>query len=355
MAEVELKINGQFWGGWERVQITRSMEHISGTFNLMLADRGPDTETRRAFAPFSGCEVWVDGEVVITGYVDDPEIEYDESQHGIMLSGRDATGDLVDCSAVGQPGEWSNVGLSTIITDLCRPFGIPVAAALDTGAVFLKFKIEEGDTVFETIDRACRQRRVLANSDGLGGVVLTRAGSKRAGTALIYGQNIKRGSGKFSSKDRFSHYTLKGQQPSMGDLNDAESSAAVTAQATDPGVPRYRPLVIIADHAGNAAAGQQRVNWEASVRAARSRRVTYTVQGWRETQNGALWSPNTIVPVQDPLLGIAGDMLIVAVTFIKDIRGSRSALSLALPGSFDLSPAEVAKASGSKGELEWLI
>lgn len=351
---VELMIGSQIWGGWESVAVTRSMEHVSGTFDLALYDRGPDSDMRRDFVPGEGCQVRIDTEAVVTGYIDDFAVSYSDRDHSLQVNGRDRTGDLVDCSPLGDPGEWADAGLQDIAADLCRPFGIAVTAADDTGARFPKFKIQEGDTVFETIERACRQRRILPTTNGAGNLVLTRAGAARCQTVLRYGENILSGNGSFSMADRFGRYVIKGQQPSFGDTNDAEATTAVTAEASDGGVRRHRPLVIIADSAGNEAAAQERVNWEASVRAARARRITYAVAGHREYENGPLWVPNRLVRVEDPLMGFSGDLLIASVTYKISEQGSITDLSLVLPGSFDGPPTAVAKDSDT-GDLSWIL
>ena len=121
--------------------------------------------------------------MVITGYVDDVSPAYSATGHDVTVDGRDATsqGDLVDCSAIHQPGEWRVSGtLEAIVTILAKPFGIPVKAECDTGTAFRKFRIEEGETAFEAIERACRMRAVLAAGDGKGGLRIIRAGSGRA-------------------------------------------------------------------------------------------------------------------------------------------------------------------------------
>ena len=73
-----------------------------------------------------------------------------------LIRGRDRTGDLVDCSAATMPGEWQNELLDRIVQSLIDPFGISVTVDTDIGEPFRKFRIDEGETVFEAIDRACR-------------------------------------------------------------------------------------------------------------------------------------------------------------------------------------------------------
>ncbi|MBF0248041.1 MAG: hypothetical protein HQL36_08225 [Alphaproteobacteria bacterium] len=297
---------------------------------------GLGQQARKAILPGQKGIVAVDGEVFITGYVDDVSPAYSGTSHDVTVDGRDATGDLVDCSAIHQPGEWQGLKLEAIAAILAKPFGIPVKALCDTGTPFRKFRIEEGETAFEAIERACRMRAVLPVSDGRGGLQIIRAGSGRTMVSLKRGQNILEASARLSHRDRFSQYIVKGQQPSWADQIPADQLAQVRGDATDPGARRHRPLLIIAEQSVDGASSQDRATWEANVRAARARQVTVVVQGWRERPDGALWSPNRLVRLADDWLAIDQDMLITGVTFSKGDQGTRTELSLMPPGAFEL-------------------
>ena len=60
------------------------------------------------------------------------------------------TGDLVDCSAATEPGEWKDARLEEISAALCEPFdiGVSVGDGIDTGEPFARFRIEEAESVF---------------------------------------------------------------------------------------------------------------------------------------------------------------------------------------------------------------
>ena len=63
-------------------------------------------------------------------------------------------------------------GWDRIVQALVQPYGISVAVETDIGAPFRKFRIDEGETVFEAVERACRFRAVLPLSDGAGNLIL---------------------------------------------------------------------------------------------------------------------------------------------------------------------------------------
>jgi len=332
--DVSLAVDGVDYSGWQDVNVTFSIETIANSFDLKLTDRTNDFTT--SFFDGDACSVKLGGETVITGFIDNFEPSLSPDQHDIRATGRDATGDLVDCSAVHNPGEWRGRTALQIVTALCAPFGIAVTTQADIGRSFASFKLQEGETAFEAIDRLCKARALLPISDGRGGLVLMRSGSNapRIDAGLEEGLNIKRCSGFFSMLDRYSEIIVKGQQPQLDGMT-ADQASGPSARATDPTVKRYRPFIIIAEDENDGLTLEDRATWEASVRAGRSRRAEVTVAGWRN-RAGQLWRPNTIVPVHAPTIGVSQDMLITTAALHRGEDGSETTLSLAHPKSFDL-------------------
>ena len=329
MADLSLLVGARRYEGWTAGTVTRSLETISGTFSIRLSEKTPGTASPRAVRPGDRCQVALHGERVITGWVDTVRVSYGPTLHEIEIAGRDATGDLVDCSAASQPGEWHNETLQRIVEALVRPFGVVVRSRVNT-APFRSFRIEEGETVFEAIERACRMRGVLPLSDGAGGIVLGRPVRSRAGVRLEHGVNILSASAEVSGLNRYRDYTLLGQQRGDDDVF-GEAAAHVSAEARDPGVTRHRPLTIIAETPVSIAEAEERINWEASVRAARARRATIHVQGWREVparEGSPLWEPGRLAQVRDGWLGLDREMLISTVVQSIGEGGTTTALTL---------------------------
>lgn len=330
---VQLKANGAIFGGWKQVEIKTGIEQIAGTFQLQVSERWPGQNAPSPLLPGSPCEILLDGRTIITGYVDSTEAGYGEQSHNVTVSGRDKAGDLVDCAAIHKTGQWKSRRLDQIAMDLCAPFGIKVVVQADVGAPFPSFNIQEGERVFETLDRAARMRAVLLVSDGLGNLIITRAGRTRAGTDLVENVNIKAARGKFDWKERFGHYVVKGQYRGTDD-GAAADAAGPSGIADDTAVDRYRPIVVLAEDQGHIATLKQRAEWEKNVRLGRANRATVTVQGW--TNAGGLWRPNTIVHLHSPLLYADLDLLIASVTYRLDEGGTTADLELCRPEAFDL-------------------
>lgn len=333
MSKVELLVGGVYYGGWQTIDIQRGIEQIAGTFELQVTEYWPGSGTPQQISPGAACQVLIDGETVITGYVDTAVPSYDDSQHSVTVSGRDKTADLVDCAAIYKSGAWSNRKLEQIAADLCQPFGIEVKAEIDTGAAFIAYSIQEGETVFECLERATRMRAVLLVSDGLGRLVITRAGSDKAAASLEQGKNILLARGEFSWKDRFSQITVKGQAQGNDDVY-GETVAHPSATATDATINRYRPLIVLAEDQGHAATLKQRAAWEANVRRGRGNRATVTINGWKHASG--LWRPNTLVNIDSGFLAINAELLIAGVRYTLNAQGERTELSLAMREAFDL-------------------
>ncbi|WP_368565487.1 phage baseplate assembly protein [Pseudoxanthomonas sp. UTMC 1351] len=324
-SDLQLVVRGTAYGGWQRMRVRRSLEEIAGQFELRVTDRWPEQNMPRTILTGDRAAVVIDGQTVITGYVDSTTPSLDARAHSITIAGRDATGDLVDCAARHKLGEWRGANLAQIARDLAAPYAIPVHTRTEVGAAFPSWAIQEGESAFECLERAARQRGVLLLSDGIGGLVLGRAGEGAIGTALVEGENLLRGEVRNDASQRYASYILKGQQTGDDEVF-GEAASALKATATDAGVTRPRVLLLVSEDEGDQAALQRRAQWEANVRAARALTATVTVQGWRHAHG--LWAPNRTVQLRTPTLGLDRDLLIRDVELICDEQGLRSELTL---------------------------
>lgn len=333
--EILLTVDGHGWAGWTEADVVLTLEAASGAFRLGLTERWSGQDTARPIKPGAKCTIAIDGQAVITGYVDEVAPSYDAGSHTLTVAGRDAAGDLVDCSA--DAGEWHGRTLAQIAAAIAKPFGVQVIDQAGMAKPFEKFTIEAGETAWEAIERACRLRGVLCFSNGRGNIVLGTAGSAGAGGRLKRGGddgNILSGSAPASWRDQYSVITVKGQHAGSDDLDPADSTH-VSGKATDQTITRYRPLVVIAEDMVSGSSAADRAAWEQSVRAGRARRAEVTVQGWTDG-SGALWRPNTLAGISDDWLGLSGSMLVASVRFSYGAGGTTTTLSLAPTGAFEL-------------------
>jgi len=329
---VSLLVDGTEHRGWTDVRIVRDMERMAGSFDLSVSHRWPGGPAQRSIGPGQAVEVRIDGEAVVTGHVDRISPSYDASSHGISISGRDRTADLVDCApAEGSPRQWQNKSLSEIATSLAEPFGIKVEVSPDAARAaslpFDKVQIEIGDTVGDTLERLARSRALRLEATGAGNAKLVRDPQGVATCRIERGVNVLSASAEIDWSERYGAYVVKAQRPgsTTGDLADV---AQVTSTALDIQVRQVRRMEILAEQAMDGAAAAQRARYEATTRAGRSCNATYTLQGWREGgTTGPLWTPNRLVDIADDWLDLSTRCLISRVTLSLSSRGSIAELA----------------------------
>lgn len=350
MEEIVLKAGGQIYQGWTKIGVTRSLDAMSGSFDLELTWKwqGSEQQYKKFVEPIrqgSACTVDIGGERVITGYVDDWVPSYDETTVTISVSGRDKTADLVDCSIDYPSGQFNNQTLAQIADVVCKPFGIKVIVNTDVGEPFQRTQIEQGETPHELLSRLAKQRGVLLTSDTFGNLVITRASKEKAGVSLILGENIKAARGRFSWRQRFSNFTIKAAGAAHGKEWDAAALSTVggiKADVKDSEIGRYRPMIIVNEEITTAEGAARRGQWERQRSIGKSNTAEYTVTGWRIPQTGKLWNINTIVPVIDEILGLDEEMLILSIMFTEDDAGRLAVISVVRPDAMDI-PAQIVK------------
>ena len=312
--KVSLFVNGKIFDGWKDVEVKRSIKAISGSFSLSITDKWSGQNIPWEIKPGDSCEVKLAKDTVITGFVDSVSLSAEPGGRSISVSGRDKTCDLVDCSVVHATGEFRGITLKRLAETLVLPFGLSVIFNRNVGPAFERIAISQGDTVFETLEKAARKRGFLITTDSLGSVVFTQPGQILSTTRLDMGQNIISGSGNFDIKNRYSEYTVKGQHYTSGATETNPSFAySIKSISKDETVKRHRPLVIQSEQYVNNSDAITRANWEATVRAAKASTFNITVQGWRQG-DGTLWQANQLVLCKADWIGLNGELLITDVT-----------------------------------------
>lgn len=344
---VMLEVNGVRWKGWREVSVKRQLDAVAGTFSVSLTDKWkPDARALPVTAGMS-CRILAGETALLQGYIDHVQYGIGAAEHSISISGRDATADMVDCSAEHSPGEWQNITIHRLAEILAKPFGIRVECTGDAGAPLPTVTLQPGETAWEALERYLRMRALLAMPDGKGRVQLAAIGAGRAVTALVQGQNVLSASASYDIRDRFSRYRVLAQQPGSNAEFGAKA-AAVGATVRDPAVSRYRPLTIMAESQADAAAARIRADWERTVRSARSVTVNVTVQGWRQA-DGSLWPLNALVRATLPYLHVDADLLISSVHYEQNNKGTLCSMVLCSRDAYLPEPERKARASTAAG------
>lgn len=357
---VALLVNHREYSGWKSVRVTRTIRSLAGSFALSVSERWRPDMFPWPIREEDACIVTLDKKPVITGYVDSREQSLSASEHAFSVSGRDRAAALIDNSAGIGAFQLNAIGVLEACRLIAKPFDIQVSLqpgmadpAISTtikkpgtthrktralAAAMHTVAIAPGDSGWDVIDRICRLVGVLPVSDGAGGILLTRAGSERATTMLIEGENVLRATARRDGTERYRRYVVVGQGTGRG---DDESLAHIDVSAADEDlfVRRGDRMLIIRqggditrDFAAQVAA------WEKSVRAARALTVGVTVQGWAQA-DGTLWPINAMARIHCPAIDIVrDDMLITEATYAHSVDGGTTT-ELTLVPKDALNPA----------------
>lgn len=348
--ELILIIDGKPHRGWTSASVSRSIERGPHEFDATLTNRWDvDATAPRSVQAGMTVEAAINDDLVLTGYIDDVDPEYDDKSHTIVARGRSKLADLVDCSTTGTAAKGRS--LAQLATQLAKPFGIAVEvdalAAADANKPFSQtsdLRLDNGETIWEFLEELARMRAVLLTSTAAGNLRIVRAGTAgRADTALELGVNIKAASGSFSHRELFSDYIVTGQQQATAFIGAKDTTQP---RGVAKGSGRYRPKVFMADTPADIANAKQRAEWQRNVHQGRSQGVVYTVSGWRQTPGGRLWMPNEIVHIKDEWMGLDADRLVVESRILLDEGGSRSEIRVMPKEAFLLDALPESSSAG---------
>lgn len=355
---VTLTVDGLDYGGWTSVEISAGLERQARDFTIGITWRWPGQNEARPIKQGARCQLRIGGDLVLTGYVFATPVNYDDKRVTVSIKGRSITADLVDCAAVNKPGQWKNQSVQAIVAALAKPYSIKVVSQIATTASLTDHTIEPGEKAFESIDRLLTLFRVFSTDNARGEVVLAEPGSAgRAVDQIELGRNVKTCDASLDFSGVFSDYQVIGQRSGTDDSFGVEASE-VSASVSDERISRYRALVIQESGQMTAKLAADRANWERGNRIGRALEVTYVVTGWRQS-NGALWLPNMIARVVDPMLGMDRDMLIVEVTYTLNDQGTTCTLKVGPPDSYLPEPNDPHKKrklkKSGKDDFEYLL
>ena len=343
-------INNKVYEGFKNIRLARNLLSMTGSFEITLTDKWRVDKEDFDIKTGDRIHCHLGKNPLYEGYIDRLSISLSSSSRNLTISGRDKTADLVDCSIIG-PAEYNNLDFLGISKKLLEPFNLKVISNVDVGKKFPKFTVRQGETVFEALERAAKERDLLLMSTTHGNLLIDKKGSQRASSELIEGVNILSAGADFDNSERFSEYHIKGQQSGvLGVPTDATESEG---KATDAGVSRHRPTLLIAENAVDKDGAQKRAQWEATFRAANATKVSIVVQGWRQ-KDGSLWSTNQLIHVDCKSIGIKADLLCSRVRFEQGKNGRRTELELIRKDAFDFVK-EVKKENDPLDGLGWDI
>lgn len=330
--------DGQQISGWLDVRITRGIERCPADFSLRVTEKFPTSVDALQIKSGQGVQVMIGGDLVLTGYVDVVRPKFDATMHEVTVLGRSKCQDLVDCSAEWPGGQISGDSLLAIAQKLGAPYGITAIALTDPGDPIPVYQLNQGETVWEIIEKLARYRQLLAYDGVDGNLILSAVGQTPAGSGFREGVNVEAAEVAFSAHQRFQTYISYAMSTeSFNDLGDVDYTNATT---TDDTVKRHRVRKVVCPVSGplGTAFAEDRIIWEASRRFGRSYAVSLQTDSWRDA-SGALYAPNTLVRLELPSLKLPDvTWTISEVTFHKGADGTRCELLIMPPQAFIPEP-----------------
>lgn len=340
--EVFLRIGGRKLLGWESVRITRGIERFPGDFALELMDYYPATNEKQWVKAGDACEVLIENDRVITGYVDSWNPVINKTQHQIRVSGRGKCQDLVDCSANWPNNVISQANAFHIAQKLAKWYGITVSTNIDNRQLetIPQFTLNWGESSQQVLDRICRWSALLYYELEDGSLFLTRASDEIAASGVAQGVNIEEADYRESMAARYSDYigVSLSVTPLAGGYEFVQNARANDLEA---GKMRYRNyLSVIDSNLISAKREQEAIDWEMNRRYGRSKSLQVVIDSWRDSA-GRLWRPNTLIPIHLPVFGLDNrQWLLSEVVFMRDLKGTRAILTLMPPEAFVVEPYE---------------
>ncbi|TAM37836.1 MAG: phage tail protein [Burkholderiaceae bacterium] len=303
--EVEVLIGGLAHRGWERYDIDSDLMTPADAWHVELA------QTEIKLPPSvdigAGVQVRVGGQTVLSGLLDEREHSVSKRGHTLMLSGRDAAGVLIDCSAPIFGAQ--KLTLEQVVANIVRPLGFTkFNISAEKLLMREKVNVEPGDTAWDALKHAAEANGLWPWIDPDGTLVV---GGPDYNTPVVdtlvmrydgKGNNIEQATEKRSQVPRHSKLTVLGQAHAVG-LNDGRNN--VKGEAEDTGIKTYRPKIVVDFEAiSNAIASARAFKLMGDARVM-GYELRLVVKGHR-TAGGALWTPGQRVAVRCEPLGLDG-------------------------------------------------
>jgi prophage tail gpP-like protein len=338
---VTLVVEGYRWHRWTRSAVQYSAKNAVRAFAFTVTDTKAFAG-QWSFFPGTECKVYAGSELVCAGYINVMSPSFDPTNHTVEISGRSKAQDTVDSSAIHDKSEFKNKTVLEIAKELDKQ---NVGFKSDVELKKVKsFRINPGESVYESIERLARKENLLLIGQADGSVVITKGGDKRVHPPLIEGVNIIGGQATFSDDAKNSEYKVRGQKA----YGTQAGSLRIEATAKDSTVKRNRPKLVTNETDGTKKDLKERAKKMRDRQQGESVKATITVHGWRD-RAGVIWKENTLIYVSSPTLKLDMDLLIESVALAQDSKaGTKATLTLVQPKALG-SKAK----TGSKTDDKW--
>jgi prophage tail gpP-like protein len=355
-----IQLNGQDLVNYTQASVIRNFESLSGSFAFVSTTQEDNLSPIKAG---DAVKITVNGEPVITGFIEGLTVNYDPGSHQITYIGRDLLGDLID-STVGSTKEYTGaISLVDIIKDVLSGLGlssVEVINQVDNLTPFDESDIisaEVGQKAFDFLESYVRKKQVFLITDGLGNIVITRASNELFPAKLqnIVGaedNNIKSATFDLDFSRRYNQYLVQSQLNPFA-LSLGTTPTDITNQsgniAIDSFIRTTRRLEINAEESSDSATATERATWESNIRRARSLNYTAVVQG--HSVGDTIWTINKLIEVNDSFADIQARLFIKSVRFDESIdQGSQTIIDMTHKDAYTLQAEQDAREANTDNQ-----
>lgn len=319
---IRVMAGGRDFQDWNRIRIRRENDALAGSFELNFAQR------KKGFWPLKegdAVRIFQGSFPLFSGYAEVFSPEISSSERSVLISGRDKTADLIDCTVSGQSQEFrGSQPLSAIIKELLRPFDLASECRCHPEPFLTDFKADPGEKVISALERISEKSGVFFQSSGDGTLLMSSGKPEDSGFRLEEGRDLLSCQMNLNQSEIYSEYSVrgfeKGEEPFLLRISGSDMS-------------RFRPLELVTDTQLSRKEAEKKLIRERSLRAARSMEVTAELRGWNNPA-GEPWKINSLITLHAPSERIHNErLLICAISLNSDEEGSICQLSLCRPSA----------------------
>ena len=288
MSNIYLEVNGVKYEGFIDIAVNSSLENFCSSFSFSTTIKEKISFLGRRTGKIvnniklqSKVRVFVDDILVLTGYIENLDVEYSSNSHTIVYSGRDIGGDIVDSSIIQQAYKQRDFEILLKMILVKNGFsGIQVINKV--GSLKLEkneiIKTERGEKIFEFMDRYAKKLQVILKINEYGNLLIMREDNTIVKNMLINNgtedNNIISANLQLTTKDRFNVIQVFSQ---ASNKSYTKTGISQRGSAKDKEIRATRRLTIDMNTASESKTLNALAQWNINVRRAKGSRYTCKV------------------------------------------------------------------------------
>ena len=176
MQKITIKINNIEYEGFDDITISQNIENFCSGFSFTSFS---EKDVKLPFEPGKICEIFLGGDVLITGLIDSVKSGFTNDSHFYNIAGRDATSIIVDSSAKGNLSFTTPINIIKIMKDILKRNGLQYTILEPEDGItdFTKAELpegEDGENMFTFFEKLGRQKGLLIRTNNKGNITLDK-------------------------------------------------------------------------------------------------------------------------------------------------------------------------------------